>query len=287
MVRSGPEAVELIPAALGKPRDVQPMPTPTLTVAFGLQQFVDHFLEGIRRGVLHERGNLFRSRRQTNQIEIRAADQLLFTDGTVGTQRFLFVLRSDEAVDGRSAPIRVLHVRRRDVFQRLERPELAAFFEIDHSLGRSWFATFARIGSTHVDPLREVSDDFVRQLSGRRHLQSVVLQRFDQQAVGPFAFDDDRAALATIQQPVGRIQVQLGFQFLGGASLVRMARVAMLGQHRADFLLEEFDPFGVGGLSLGERGSDERCRDDDRNDGRQGGMFHDPGDFKGSVATWQ
>ena len=68
-------AVALIAVGLGESDDVEPMPPPALAVMRAGQKPIDHPGNGIRRRVIQEVTDLERFRRQTDQVEIKPADQ--------------------------------------------------------------------------------------------------------------------------------------------------------------------------------------------------------------------
>ena len=86
-------------------------------------------------------------------------------------------------------PYRLLSVRQRDFFQRLERPPLFTFVEVDLAFRFDWCLAIARVRCSEIDPLCEVGDHVVRQLAGGRHFHAIILQRFKQQTLRRFPLD--------------------------------------------------------------------------------------------------
>ena len=76
-----------------------------------------------------------------------------------------------------------------------------------------------------------------------------VTNRLDHPALFWIPRHDDRAGLAAFEQPIPTIEQEAAFDFLG---LGAVAFVAVVGQNRADFVLEEL------GLGRGEVGA--KCR---------------------------
>ena len=268
VVRTGTKAVELIPAALGEPGHVEPVPRPLLTVVLAGQQLVDHFLERLRRCVVDEGVDLLRRRWQPNEIEVCATDELLFRRRAVRLQLLSHLRGENKIVDRRLDARTVRHGGRRHRLQRLERPPFATLGNVDLTLRLDRHGSFARVGRTHVDPLHEVGNDLVRELSLRRHLDPVVLQRLDEPTFGRLPFDEGWPVLASDQRPGRRIEEQpRPDDLLRIACLHRMATVTVLHQHGPNLHLEELQPFlgcrlGQSG-HRGERGRDRQESGDD------------------------
>ena len=112
--------------ALGEAGQVEPVPAPALAVVRAGQQPIDELVVGVGRRIGDERLDLLRRRRQADQVEVRAANQLAAIGGRVRRNALRFQPRQDEAIDRRAAPGFVLAtVRQSGPCQRLERPELA------------------------------------------------------------------------------------------------------------------------------------------------------------------
>ena len=231
--------IELVAATFCKPDDIQPVPRPAFPIMLALQQRVDDLLECLRRFVCDEGCHLFRSRRQSNHIEICPAYQLLFRDWSIRGQPQGIVFGSDKAIDRGQHPRCIFDVRRGCDGQGLKRPELAPFLQVDdsHRLYRN--LPHSRINRPHVDPLHEISDDLIRQLTTGGHLDAVISESLNQQAVSRLPLDYGRARIAPVQQAGGKIDVQAAFQLLLLVGLGRMASVTMLSQNGPDLLFEE------------------------------------------------
>ena len=115
-------AVALVAVGLGVADHVQPEARPALAVLRPGQQAVEQGFVSTRRCVGHERLDLLRRRRQTDQVEIRPADQRPLVGRRVRLQPLFFQLRQHERVDRVGHPIPVLHVRHRGPTDRLKRP---------------------------------------------------------------------------------------------------------------------------------------------------------------------
>src|SRR5947209_10361960 len=110
--------------------------------------------------------------------------------------------------------------------RRLEGPEALARLDID---ARRWRCrhrpALARVEGAGLDPRLEVLDHAPGQLTLGRHLQLVVAQRLEQQALARVARHDRRPALAPLADAVARIQQQAALDLLRPG---RMAAVAVL-----------------------------------------------------------
>ena len=133
-------------------------------------------------------------------------------------------------------------------------PPVASFFDVDDSFWLGWSGPVARIGGPQINPANEVGDDFVREFARGGHFHSVVFQGLDQAAFGRLPFDECRAGFAAGECSCGGIEKQSPLQLFGLLGFDRVAAVAVLHQHRTNFLLEENDPFVGGGLSEGGGG---------------------------------
>ena len=103
--------------------DVEPDAAPALAVVRRCEQAVDHFGEGVGRGVFFEGRDFFGRGRQAGQVEASAADQVVLAGGLDGLEPFLFEFREHEAVDRGLGPARVLDGGRRRILERQQRPE--------------------------------------------------------------------------------------------------------------------------------------------------------------------
>src|SRR5262245_4953940 len=127
--------------------------------------------------------------------------------------------------------------------ERLERPELPSGGQIDLPLGGRAAGRHTRVGGTRVDPMRKVGNHLVRQLTGGWHLQTIELERLDEQALSRFAANYRWSALAPAQHTVARVEEQFSLELLVLPGLLRMAGIATLDQHGPNLLFKEFDVF--------------------------------------------
>ena len=74
------------------------MTTPPLTKPRTRQQTVDKFLDGVRRLVIDETVNVFRLRREADEVEVRAAGERDFVGLGRGSDAVGFEAGEDEAV---------------------------------------------------------------------------------------------------------------------------------------------------------------------------------------------
>ncbi len=95
-------------------------------------------------------------------------------------------------------------------------------------------AVSSRPGGSQRDPLGQDGHFFRRQLARRGHLETIIVDRIDQQAFSRLAGNDRRTGLAALEDRVERVEPEPTLLLL-----VPVARVAFLGQERADILLEE------------------------------------------------
>ena len=117
---------------------------------------------------------------------------------------------------------------------------------------------FLRPGQTLTHPLRERRDRLGRKLlvfawHGIDVRRFDVIDRLDQAAGFGFARDHHRTDLASLEDELTRIQAQSGLLFLFAVALV-----TMVSQDRADFLFEELQLRGRGGLGGGRRDGEQK-----------------------------
>src|SRR5689334_3392522 len=93
--------------------------------------------------------------RQTEQIEIRPADQHSGRSLTVWLQSQRLLLRANKMIDGCARPLAVFNHRRSDRLESLERPELSPGRDVDLSAdGCGWHR--ARVGGAQLDPFHKI-----------------------------------------------------------------------------------------------------------------------------------
>ena len=91
--------VLLVTVAVRVARRVEPVPSPTLAVMRRIQQPLDLLRVGVRRFVGEERIHLREGRRQTREVEMKAADQSDFVGLGRGLEFFEFEFCEDEMVE--------------------------------------------------------------------------------------------------------------------------------------------------------------------------------------------
>ncbi len=241
-----PVPVELVAAALAVADHVEPVPGPPLAELRAGEQPLHDFLIRIRRGIGQKRLQLLRRRRQSDEIERHPAQQRRLRRLGVGNDARRLLPGADEAVDVVFHPGRVLDRGRRHAPEPAIRPVIAAGGDVDLPRLDRGRRPGPRIGHPHLEPGREVGDHAVGQLALRRHLQALVADGVEQQALFLVAGHECRPALAPLEHPVAGVEEQLRLQPAGRLRLRRMALVALGHEHRADLRLEERDPLGRG-----------------------------------------
>lgn len=68
------------------------------------------------------------------------------------------------------------------------------------------------------DPAREHRDFLERKLAGGRHLEPLVVNRLDEQALAGLAGHDHRPSLATLENRLQRIEPQTAFLLLASVA---------------------------------------------------------------------
>src|SRR5438128_1421672 len=96
---AGPEAVELVAAALGKANDIKPVPRPALAEAIASQQSINEAVHRIGSSVLHEGVDLLRRRRQAGKVIREPANEFLAVDRWAQRQPLLLQLCQEEGVN--------------------------------------------------------------------------------------------------------------------------------------------------------------------------------------------
>ena len=128
----------------------------------------------------------------------------------------------------------------------LEGPILLSCLNIDIAPDSSDASAGARIWRAHLHPVLKGRDLCRGKLLLGRHLQVFIgpAYRFDEQALLEIAWHHCRAALTAPARAGLGVQQKLAFHLFG---LGRVALVAILHQHRSDFLFKEIN------LSAGQR----------------------------------
>ena len=249
-----PVAVEGVTVTLGKAGHVEPVPGPAFSKLLAGEKFIDEPVirtVRIRRGFGDELFNVFRFRGEADQIEVSSPDQRSLRGRRVGNDAGRFLPGPYETVQRVSSPGLIFDRRQSRLSQRLKRPVLPSDFNVDFCCDHG--DAVPRIRSSHLDPLDEVSNQLVRQLAFRRHLERVVFQRCDQQTFVRLARHDSRAAFSALATAVARIEKQSALQIVLAESAGRVTLVAVLNEHRPNLRLEKVEPFSVrvGGLGNG------------------------------------
>ena len=144
----------------------------------------------------------------------------------------------------------VLHRRNIRAGDRAKAPELFPRFNIHHGWQHAHFA-FPRIGRSHRDPLLEVGNNGIRQLAIGRHLERIVAQRAQQQALVDIVRHDGRAGFAAAPDARSCIEQQAPTNIL---RIGRVASITMLNENRPNLGLEECEllRWYFGGRKLAE-----------------------------------
>ncbi len=191
------------------------------------------------------------------QVVGHPADQRAWIGWRILRELFLRELGADESIN---ALVRMLRG------ERLKRPPgFVATLGFDRR-------TVARIGRAQLHPRHQISDHGVGQLRFlRRHFQilDLVPHGLDQQTFLRLAGDDGGFSGIAALLPAGfRIEVKVALELL---RLRAVALVAMLDEHRSNFLFEEGDAGRLGGRKRSQRR--EQQRSDERERGFHGDVF--------------
>ncbi len=208
--------VDRVAVGVGVVGQVEPIAPPAFAVVRRGQQPIDQPLVSIAAGVGQKRVHFFRAGRQPQQVEAQSPDER----GPGGLGRRLQVGRfqpgEHKSIDRVAHPGPVLHGRRIDRGQRLERPMIA------RAPRRQRRAVRRRPGSL-VDPT-DKRGDFLRvqpRLLGRhcRHFFVIATDGLDQQALGTLARHDRRAAVAPLHPRVAPVEPQARLLSVGAVAL--------------------------------------------------------------------
>src|SRR6202035_2849518 len=119
--------VVLKAGTVGVASHIQPVAAPPLAVMRRGEQLLDQIFVSFGRWIVDEFLDLSRRRQQTNQVQIRAADQRSFVGLRRRFQAFLRQHVADERVDGIAAPARIAYLGRGMTNRWLESPPLPIF----------------------------------------------------------------------------------------------------------------------------------------------------------------
>ena len=133
-----------------------------------------------------------------------------------------------------------------------------AFARLETLVLRRRTGVFTRVGRAEPNPLLECRNHIVAQLVFGRHGRNVrfVAEHSDQRALLEVVRDEHRARIAAAHHARGRIQLQSAFDFL---TILGVAFVTMLDQHRLDLRVEQLDTLGVRCLALRLFTRSKRC----------------------------
>jgi hypothetical protein len=224
------------PAHVGVAGQVEPVPAPALAEVPRAEQVIHHPGQPLRRWVGQRPGQLLGRRRQAGEDVVDAAEQDMPFGVGGGFQPLRLQPGQDEAVDVAARPGNVPDGGGRRPSEGPQRPQplpllLRRFPGRLHRLR-------PRIGRTDLHPVDEVGNDLIGQLPRGGHLQVLVLEGLDEQALSRTARYQGRPAAAPPAQAVAAIQTQVS---LHPSRLGRVAGVAVLDQHRPNLRLEEVD----------------------------------------------
>ena len=200
--------IAVLTGSVGVSHQVEPMPSPTLSVLRRRQQVIHHFGEGIGGLVLQKIFDLGGRRRQPGQIIGGPANQAAFVRGGRQRQTLGSQLIREERIDrllDRAGIFR--HLR---FLNRLQRPPLLRVDESHAAEPR--FVGFghndAGIFRSLFHPLDQRLDFAIRQLSRRRHLQVVVgvAHRLDDETPLWVARHERRTAVASFFPAAFRVE---------------------------------------------------------------------------------
>ena len=161
-----------------------------------------------------------------------------------GRPTFRLELSEDETVDVVARPTLLLDLRRLRLLNGLERPPLLALREIELvSRGDLFHALLARISSAISDPSLEVANDGLGELRLRRHLEVLVAQRREEEALLGLAGDECRPRVAAVHPAFSAVEEQATLDSL---RVRRVALVAVLDEDGADLPFEELNIGRIG-----------------------------------------
>ena len=259
--------IEFIAAALAEPHRIEPVAGPAFAEARAVQQPVDQRVIGSGRLIGEKRLQFFGRGRQAGEVERHSPCQRCLGSSRIRPDAGRLLLGEDKAVDIVRDPRGVLHIGGRggrggrSGSEPAIGPVLPTRLDVDRPFVDRGCGLIPGIGGAHVDPGLEVGNHRVRQFAGGGHLEAVVLDRGQQQAVIPLARHHRGTALAPLGHPLAGIDEQVCLQLAGAEGVGRVALIAVLRENRPDLRLEEGDPFG-GGRSQSAAATDSQHRHD-------------------------
>ncbi len=227
-----------IQTVVGIAGNVEPEAAPLFAIARRVEESVDDFGESVGRIVAFESGDFCGRGRQTSEIVSRRGGGVRVCWRRDGFEVFFFQLGENEAVDIAARPFFVCDGGRRGIGDRPERPEGALFRSDDVRRGvrrGGGLRCGLRPNGAVLDPGFDVGNFGIFEAAGGRHFEArvVVVQRFDHEAGGGIAGNDDGAGFAAFQRVFGGIELQASHVFLG------VAGVTVVDEERADAHFEE------------------------------------------------
>ena len=219
-----PARIFLVSIAVGVPRRVEPVASPSFAVVRRFQELVDGPLVGVGRVVGEKRIHRLRRRREADEIEARASQQR----GPIRFRRRFDVLllqfRQDEGVDRIANPTLVLDLGQRRPGDGLERPMAGG--------GMNRFLARRGVGPSGavVDPGPYQGNLFRRERVARvlrRHSPRLFVEagyEVHEPTLDALARDDHRAAIGSRERIGSQIEPQPRFLRVGTVTVVAMAR---------------------------------------------------------------
>ena len=257
--------VAFVAMRLGIADEIEPMPTPLLSVLGRLQQPINQLLVSLRRAVRDEVIDVLSARRQAGEVVAHATNQSRFLRRLAGRKSRRFELCEDVGIDRITHPVGSFDRRRIEPTNRLIGPirrvsrlRLGLFFGFD-AVVRS-----ARPRKAALHPLRQHVDLLASELAGRRHLKPIadVVDGLHEHAFRRLLDVDRKAQFAALEHAFATGQPEAAANF----RLAAMTLEAVRFEHRQHVLLKELDVLGreLFGIGLVVRRSEPRHADDEQ-----------------------
>ena len=212
------------------------------------QLALDDFGKGVGRFIAEERRDLLWFGRQTDQVEVGAANERAFVRLRRRSQAFGFQFGQNESVYWRLPPALVSHHRKGRRFDWLKGPVRAGFGGNRFGFSSILIFARARIGCAHAHPRLQRGHLLGRKpFAFRWHLQIFVSvpDRFNQQTFFRVTGHNGRAGVSTLEQALTSIEQKSAFNFLRFAAV---AVITMLDENGPYLLLEKLQPGSIGRL---------------------------------------